>query len=60
MQYGLPVQLNFDKKKAYETLLKDKKKEKYVMNYVLLKKIGEAEVVSIPLVQLQDLFSQTL
>ena len=60
MQYGLPVKLNYDKKKAFETLLKDKKKEKDVMNYVLLKKIGEAEVVSISLVQLQDLFSQTL
>lgn len=58
-QYQLPVQFSYDKEKAFETLVMDKKRAGNAMNYVLLKSIGEAEVKSIPLEQLKELLLQT-
>lgn len=46
-RYQLPSTYDFDWKLAYENLLKDKKKIKNNINYVLLSKIGKAEVYSI-------------
>ena len=54
-QYGLTSSFTFDKAEAFETLKKDKKKAQDVMQYVVLNKIGEAKVMNIPLVQLEEL-----
>ena len=43
-QYQLPTTFDFDWKLAYDNLLKDKKKIKNSINYVLLSKIGKSEV----------------
>jgi 3-dehydroquinate synthase len=56
--YGLPTYAAFDKPKAFEILLKDKKKVKSEMNYVLLEKIGKGVVKSIPLNQLEKIIYQ--
>ncbi len=42
--YGLPLSAELDKNRVFDTLLRDKKKEKGKMNFVLLKNIGEAFV----------------
>lgn len=54
-QYHLPAVFSFDKARAFETLRKDKKKERDFMQYVLLNKIGEARVANISMVQLEQL-----
>lgn len=54
-QYGLPVQRDYDRKKAFDILKMDKKREKKDMNYVLLEKIGKGVVKSIPLAQLEQI-----
>lgn len=54
-QYGLPVHTDFDRKKAFEILKMDKKREKKDMNYVLLDKIGKGVVKSIPMTQLEQI-----
>jgi 3-dehydroquinate synthase len=55
--YGLPTQAAYDKKKAFEILKMDKKKDKQNMNFVLLKKLGNAVVFPIPLVDLESFFN---
>jgi 3-dehydroquinate synthase len=59
-QYQLPVKFSYDKEKAFETLVMDKKRTGNAMNYVLLNQIGEAEVKPIPLTQLKDLLLQII
>ncbi|HLP37282.1 3-dehydroquinate synthase [Lacibacter sp.] len=54
-KYGLPTYAEFDKKKAFEILQKDKKKVKAEMSYVLLNKIGKGVVKNIPLTQLKTI-----
>jgi 3-dehydroquinate synthase len=54
-QYNLPAAFSYDKAIAFETLKKDKKKEQDTMQYVLLNKIGEARVMNIPMIQLEQL-----
>jgi len=43
-EYGLPLNSELDKDQVFDTLLRDKKKEKDKMNFVLLKTIGDAFV----------------
>ena len=57
-RYGLPTYADFDRAKAFDILLKDKKKVKSEMNYVLLEKIGKGVVKSIPLNQLEKIIHQ--
>ena len=54
-KYGLPAYATFDKKKVFHVLKMDKKRERETMNYVLLKKIGAAEVKQIDLIELKQL-----
>jgi 3-dehydroquinate synthase len=54
-KYGLPTYAEFDKAKAFEILLKDKKKAKREMSYVLLEKIGKGIVKNIPLTDLKTI-----
>lgn len=55
-KYGLPTVVEFDAKKAFKVLLKDKKKENVSINYILLQKIGKGVIQPLLLVQLQDVF----
>ena len=57
-KYGLPTIAEFDAKKAFNVLLKDKKKEHVSINYILLKKIGKGVIQPLLLVQLQDIFKK--
>lgn len=58
-QYGLPVHTDFDRKKAFDILKMDKKRERKDMNYVLLDKIGKGIVKSIPMTQLEQIILQS-
>ncbi len=49
---------SFNKKKAFEILLKDKKKVQGEMNYVLLDKIGKGVIRKIPLAQLKEIIEK--
>ncbi|MBC7902005.1 MAG: 3-dehydroquinate synthase [Gemmatimonadaceae bacterium] len=51
-KYNLPTYAEFDKKKAFEVLKKDKKKADGQMSYILLSRIGKGVTKSIPLGEL--------
>lgn len=59
-RYGLPPQFEFDKEEALRILKKDKKKEKekQSIGYVLLTKIGNAEVAQLPISQIESLINE--
>jgi len=62
-KYNLPVTLPFGERRSgaiWEVLLMDKKKSGDTMNFILLNKIGDAVVKSIPLLQLKELIFQNL
>lgn len=48
-QYGLPTASRYDKQKAFDLLLSDKKREGEQINFVLLEKIGKATIKKIGL-----------
>ena len=54
-KYGLPSTLSINAQKVFDILKMDKKKDRESMNYILLKKIGQAVVQSIPVDQLEEL-----
>ena len=54
-QYGLPPQFDFDKEEAFRILKTDKKKSNQSINYILLKKIGKAEIISLSFDEIQTL-----
>ncbi|MEO8584392.1 MAG: 3-dehydroquinate synthase, partial [Flavitalea sp.] len=56
-RYGLPTFAQVDKKEIFEVLKMDKKKEKLVMNYILLERLGKAVIKPIPLDQLEKLIT---
>ena len=56
-KYQLPTQFNFDKKRIWEVLKMDKKRTADNMSFILLNKIGEAIIQSIPLKQLDELIA---
>ena len=57
-KYGLPTVAEFDAKKTFKVLLKDKKKDNGSINYILLEKIGKGVVQPLLLVQLQSIFNK--
>ena len=59
-KYHLPVDLSYDKEKAWEMLLLDKKKSGNKINFVLLNSIGDGVVQPLPLNQLQELIQVCL
>jgi 3-dehydroquinate synthase len=59
-KYGLPTLAEFGAKEVLNVLRMDKKKEKDAMNYVLLNKIGQGVVKSIPIVQLEKLLQSIM
>lgn len=54
-KYGLPTYAVFDVQKAWDILKMDKKRTAQAMNYILLDKIGKADILPIPLEELQSL-----
>lgn len=56
-QYGLPPQFDFDKEEAFRILKNDKKKSNHSINYILLKKIGRAEIKPLTFDQIQTLLN---
>ncbi|MCW3090797.1 MAG: aroB [Ferruginibacter sp.] len=57
-KYHLPSHLDFDHEKIWEILKMDKKRVGNEMNFILLNKIGEAIVMSIPFTELKSLINQ--
>jgi 3-dehydroquinate synthase len=57
-KYGLPTLAEFDTKKAFKILLKDKKKDNISINYILLERIGKGVIQPLLFVQLQEIFKQ--
>jgi len=57
-KYHLPTFADFDKRKVFDVLKMDKKRERKEMNYVMLEKIGKGVVGSIPLKQLEEIINQ--
>jgi 3-dehydroquinate synthase len=57
-QYGLPTYAAFNKKKAFDLLKLDKKRERKALNYILLQKIGKAVIKPLSLVQLEQLIGE--
>ncbi|HVT87117.1 MAG TPA: 3-dehydroquinate synthase [Chitinophagaceae bacterium] len=56
-QYGLPTYASFDKKKVFNVLKMDKKRERKEMNYILLEKIGKGTIQQIPLKELEPIIA---
>jgi 3-dehydroquinate synthase len=59
-KYGLPTLAVFDAREAMNVLRMDKKRVKDSMNYIILNKIGQAEVRVIPMVQLEKLLQSII
>lgn len=59
-KYGLPTLAEFDPKEVLEVMRRDKKKVKDTMNYVLLRKLGQAVVKPIPVTELEKLLQSII
>ena len=59
-KYQLPISWPYDKAKAWEVLLHDKKRAGENMNFVVLNKIGQGGVKKIPIIELKELFFEGL
>lgn len=59
-QYGLTTQFNFNKAEALRILKSDKKRDNQSVNYILLKRIGEATIVSLPFTEIEVLINNIL
>ena len=53
-QYGLPTNVLFNKKKVFEVLMMDKKREKDFVKFILLEKIGKAVIKEISLAEIKE------
>ena len=58
-KFKLPVQLKFDRQQVVEAIGKDKKREGERLNFVLLKKLGEAVVREISIQDIVELLNST-
>jgi 3-dehydroquinate synthase len=54
-RYELPTEFKFEKRKVFDNMKKDKKKENDKMNYILLKNIGKGLIESISLSDLKQI-----
>ncbi|ULQ53477.1 3-dehydroquinate synthase [Flavihumibacter fluvii] len=57
-QYQLPTYASFDRKKVFDVLKHDKKRERDQLHYILLDKIGKAVVHTLPLQQVAQIIEQ--
>lgn len=53
-QYGLPAYASFSSKKIFNILKMDKKKERKILHYILLDKIGKATIHPLSLTELEQ------
>ena len=53
--YGLPINLEFDKIAVLNVLKMDKKREKNSINYILLEKIGKGVIKQIPIEEIEQI-----
>ena len=58
-KYALPHTLQFDKEKVLDILKMDKKRDRKVIHFILLTKIGEAMIHPISIDALNELINQT-
>ena len=58
LRYDLPTYAEFHRKKVFDVLVMDKKREKDEINYVLLEKIGKGVVKPIPLKLVEQIISE--
>ena len=56
-KFRLPVKLDFDRHQVIDAMGKDKKRKGQCMRFVLLKKIGQAVVIEVPIQELENLLS---
>lgn len=56
-QYGLPPQFEFDKEEAFRILRSDKKKDNQGISYILLNKIGKAQIVPLSFDEIHTLIN---
>lgn len=54
-QYGLPTLSNIDPEKVLDVMKHDKKRVRQSINYVLLKKIGQAQIKALPINELEKI-----
>jgi 3-dehydroquinate synthase len=59
-KYHLPVDIETDHEKVFEVLKMDKKRKDNGIHFILLKKIGQAEIVYITLTDLQKHLKEIL
>lgn len=59
-KYHLPVDIETDHEKVFEVLKMDKKRKNDGVHFILLKKIGQAEIIYITLTDLQKHFKEIL
>lgn len=59
-RYHLPVDLETDHASVFEVLKMDKKRKGDAVQFILLKKIGDADIISIPLADLEKHFKEIL
>lgn len=55
LKYDLPTFADFDKRKVFDVLKMDKKRENKEMNYVMLEKIGKGVVKSVQIDELEQI-----
>jgi len=53
-QYGLPTNVLFNKKKVFDVLTMDKKREKDFIKFILLQKIGKAVIKELSLTEIKE------
>lgn len=56
-KYGLPVNIEFDKKKVFNVLKMDKKRKGDNIQFILLKKIGKAVIEDVSLKKIEDILN---
>lgn len=56
-RYGLPTYASFSKQKVFDVLKMDKKRERKEINFVMLSKIGQGVIKTIPLKQLEKIIA---
>jgi 3-dehydroquinate synthase len=59
-KFGLPTTIDINKDKVLDLMNMDKKRESDMVNYVLIDEIGKGTITPISMVQLKDLFTQTI
>ena len=59
-KYHLPVTIQFDRSRIFDMLRMDKKRTSKGINFILLNKIGDAIVRSVPIDQLEELINKSL